>query len=69
MMGEPLNIRPPPPARDTLTRMEEFPPQHASFCRICFIGDAFTVGAGDETVLGWVGRLAAAEWARRGQPT
>jgi acyl-CoA thioesterase I len=44
--------------------MEEFPPRRASFRRICFIGDAFTVGAGDETVLGWVGRLAAAEWAR-----
>lgn len=41
-----------------------FPPQRRSFSRICFIGDAFTVGAGDETGLGWVGRLAQAEWAR-----
>jgi acyl-CoA thioesterase-1 len=28
------------------------------------VGDAFTAGAGDETALGWVGRLAAREWAR-----
>ena len=41
-----------------------FPPARKSFSRICFIGDAFTVGAGDETALGWVGRLAAGEWAR-----
>lgn len=41
-----------------------FPPERASFSRICFIGDAFTVGAGDETALGWVGRLAAGEWSR-----
>src|SRR5688572_27006622 len=44
--------------------MTTFPPQRASFSRICFVGDAFTVGAGDETGLGWVGRLAAGEWAR-----
>lgn len=42
----------------------EFPPRRQSFSRICFIGDAFTVGAGDETVLGWVGRVALAEWER-----
>ena len=41
-----------------------FPPPRRSFSRICFIGDAFTVGAGDETILGWVGRLAQAEWQR-----
>ena len=44
--------------------MPDFPPKRRSFSRICFIGDAFTVGAGDETGLGWVGRLAAGEWAR-----
>ncbi|MEO4042211.1 GDSL-type esterase/lipase family protein [Hoeflea sp. CAU 1731] len=37
-------------------------PQRKSHSRICFIGDAFTVGAGDETALGWVGRLARNEW-------
>jgi lysophospholipase L1-like esterase len=42
--------------------VQEFPPRRRSFSRICFIGDAFTVGAGDDTVLGWVGRLALAEW-------
>lgn len=42
----------------------EFPPRRKSYSRICFVGDAFTVGAGDETVLGWAGRLAAWEWAR-----
>lgn len=44
--------------------MTQFPPQRKSFSRICFIGDAFTVGAGDETALGWVGRLAQGEWQR-----
>jgi lysophospholipase L1-like esterase len=44
--------------------MQAFPPQRRSFSRICFIGDAFTVGAGDETGLGWVGRVVQAEWAR-----
>lgn len=43
---------------------ETFPPQRQSFARICFIGDAFTASAGDETVLGWVGRVALAEWER-----
>jgi acyl-CoA thioesterase I len=43
---------------------QAFPPQRRSFSRICFIGDAFTVGAGDETGLGWVGRVVQAEWAR-----
>lgn len=43
--------------------MSSFPPSRKSFSRICFIGDAFTVGAGDETALGWTGRLAANEWA------
>jgi acyl-CoA thioesterase-1 len=38
-------------------------PQRRSYRRICFIGDAFTVGAGDETGLGWVGRLTAREFA------
>jgi acyl-CoA thioesterase-1 len=28
--------------------------------RICFIGDSYVAGAGDPTVLGWVGRVAAA---------
>lgn len=57
-----------------------WPPARRSFSRICFIGDAFAVGAGDETALGWVGRLAQGEWARnhdvtvyniaiRGEPT
>jgi len=39
-----------------------FPPPRQSFSRICFVGDAFTVGAGDETGLGWVGRVVQAEW-------
>lgn len=43
---------------------KEFPPRRQSVCRICFIGDAFTAGAGDETVLGWVGRVVLAEWER-----
>ena len=43
---------------------EEFPPRRRSFSRICCIGDAFTVGAGDETVLGWVGRVARAAWTQ-----
>jgi lysophospholipase L1-like esterase len=42
----------------------EFPPRRQSFTRICFIGDAFTVGAGDETILGWVGRVAGTAWAQ-----
>ncbi len=28
--------------------------------RICFFGDSFTAGVGDETGLGWVGRIVAA---------
>ena len=32
--------------------------------RVCFVGDSFTAGAGDETALGYVGRLAAAAWHR-----
>lgn len=28
--------------------------------RICFFGDSFTAGIGDETGLGWVGRIVAA---------
>jgi acyl-CoA thioesterase I len=28
--------------------------------RICFFGDSFTNGTGDDTALGWVGRLCAA---------
>lgn len=28
--------------------------------RICFFGDSFTAGVGDETALGWVGRVLAA---------
>jgi len=28
--------------------------------RICFIGDSYVVGAGDPTMLGWAGRVAAA---------
>jgi lysophospholipase L1-like esterase len=32
--------------------------------RICCVGDSFTAGAGDETGLGWVGRVAAAAWHR-----
>ena len=27
--------------------------------RICFIGDSFVNGTGDETALGWAGRLCA----------
>ena len=32
--------------------------------RICFVGDSFVAGAGDETALGWVGRVSAAAWDR-----
>lgn len=32
--------------------------------RICFVGDSFVNGAGDETALGWAGRLCAAAYAR-----
>ena len=32
--------------------------------RICFIGDSFVNGTGDETALGWAGRLCAAAHAR-----
>ena len=32
--------------------------------RICFVGDSFVAGAGDETALGWVGRVTAAAWQR-----
>ena len=32
--------------------------------RICFVGDSFTAGAGDETALGWVGRISASAWHR-----
>lgn len=37
-------------------------PPRKSWSRIAFLGDAFTVGAGDETMLGWVGRLCAGAW-------
>ena len=29
--------------------------------RICFFGDSFVNGTGDDDALGWVGRLCAAE--------
>ncbi|MDN3567745.1 GDSL-type esterase/lipase family protein [Paeniroseomonas aquatica] len=32
--------------------------------RLCCVGDSFTAGAGDETALGWPGRVAAAAWPR-----
>ncbi|MBL6456188.1 GDSL family lipase [Belnapia sp. T6] len=32
--------------------------------RFCCVGDSFTAGAGDETALGWVGRITAAAWHR-----
>lgn len=32
--------------------------------RICFVGDSITTGTGDDTYLGWPGRLCAAERAR-----
>ena len=41
-----------------------WPPARLSFSRICFFGDAFMVGAGDESALGWVGRIAENEWRR-----
>jgi acyl-CoA thioesterase-1 len=37
-------------------------PARRSWSRMAFVGDAFTTGAGDATMLGWVGRLAAYEW-------
>lgn len=32
----------------------------AASLRVCFLGDSFTAGVGDETALGWVGRVLAA---------
>lgn len=32
--------------------------------RICFVGDSFVNGIGDERALGWAGRLCAAANAR-----
>jgi lysophospholipase L1-like esterase len=32
--------------------------------RICFVGDSFVNGTGDETCLGWTGRVCAAAWDR-----
>ena len=32
--------------------------------RICFVGDSFVAGTGDETALGWVGRVTATAWHR-----
>jgi acyl-CoA thioesterase-1 len=32
--------------------------------RVCFLGDSFTLGQGDDTGLGWVGRVHAAERGR-----
>lgn len=32
--------------------------------RICFVGDSFTQGTGDETYLGWPGRICASARAR-----
>lgn len=32
---------------------------HKADTRICFIGDSFVNGTGDETMLGWAGRLCA----------
>jgi lysophospholipase L1-like esterase len=51
-----------PHATESSLSTAAFPPPRRSFSRICFVGDAFTVGAGDATVLGWVGRLALAAW-------
>ena len=32
--------------------------------RVCFLGDSFTLGTGDDTGLGWPGRVYAAERGR-----
>ena len=32
--------------------------------RICFVGDSFVAGTGDEAALGWVGRVTASAWHR-----
>src|ERR1700749_667399 len=32
--------------------------------RVCFLGDSFTLGTGDDDGLGWVGRVHAAERGR-----
>ncbi|HUO23736.1 MAG TPA: hypothetical protein VMU59_14580, partial [Caulobacteraceae bacterium] len=32
--------------------------------RVCFLGDSFTQGTGDDAALGWVGRVVAAERGR-----
>lgn len=32
--------------------------------RVCFVGDSYVAGVGDETALGWVGRVVAASAAR-----
>ena len=35
--------------------------------RVCFVGDSYTAGTGDETCMGWVGRVAARAWQRGDQ--
>jgi acyl-CoA thioesterase I len=35
--------------------------------RVCFVGDSYTAGTGDETCMGWVGRVAASAWKRGDQ--
>ncbi len=37
--------------------------------RICFVGDSFVAGLGDETGLGWVGRVTTAALALRDAQT
>jgi acyl-CoA thioesterase-1 len=41
--------------------------RHSEDLRICFIGDSFVAGVGDETALGWTGRLLARS-AEAGRP-
>jgi len=37
--------------------------------RICFTGDSITLGTGDETTLGWPGRLGRAAWSQGHEDT
>jgi lysophospholipase L1-like esterase len=42
----------------TLSTLQTLPPTRQDI-RLCFIGDSFTLGAGDDTILGFPGRLTS----------
>ena len=54
-------LRPSLPKRQTrYSLISSSPPLPRSDIRICFLGDSFTTGAGDDTLLGFPGRLCSA---------